>query len=66
MTRRNFIHAGAALTAAAHVSKASPGDKIAVGVIGTGARAQELMQSSLQRPQDAETVHRGQLLSRIA
>jgi len=56
MTRRNFIHAGAALTAAAHVSKASPGDKIAVGVIGTGARAQELMQSILQRPQDAEIV----------
>ena len=56
MTRRNFIHAGAALTAAAHVSKASPGDKIAVGVIGTGARAQELMQSILKRPQDAEIV----------
>src|SRR5712692_7827490 len=56
MTRRNFIHAGAALTAAAHVSKASPGDKIAVGVIGTGARAQELIQSILQRPQEAEIV----------
>ena len=56
MTRRNFIHAGAALTAAAQAAQASPNDKIAVGVIGTGARAQELMQSILQRPQDAEIV----------
>ena len=56
MTRRNFIHAGTALTAAAQASKASPNGKISVGVIGTGARAQELMQSILQRPQDAEIV----------
>ncbi len=56
MTRRNFIHTGAALTAAAQASKGSPNDKILVGVIGTGARAQELMQSILHRPQDAEIV----------
>src|SRR5437660_6981722 len=56
MTRRSFIHTGAALTAAAQASKASPNGKIAVGVIGTGARAQELMQSILKRPQDAEIV----------
>src|SRR2546429_9149122 len=56
MTRRSFIHTGAALTAAAGGSKASPNDKISVGVIGTGARAHELMQSILKRPEEAEIV----------
>src|SRR5882724_12313579 len=56
MTRRSFIHTGAALTAAAQGSKASPNDKISVGVIGTGARAQELMQSILKLPKEAEIV----------
>src|SRR5579859_7554646 len=56
MTRRNFIHTGAALSAAAGSSKASPGDKITVGMIGTGARSQELMQAILQHPKDAEIV----------
>jgi len=56
MTRRSFIHTGAALTAAAGGSKASPNDKISVGVIGTGARAHELMQSILKLPKEAEIV----------
>src|SRR5437899_1546035 len=54
MTRRRFIHSGAALTAAAQVSKSSPNGKISVGMIGTGARAQELMQVILKLPQEAE------------
>src|SRR5438093_552371 len=56
MTRRRFIHSGAALTAAAQVSKSSPNGKISVGMIGTGARAQELMQVILKLPQEAEIV----------
>ena len=56
MTRRAFIHTGAALSAAAQASKGSASDKITIGMIGTGARAQELMQAILKRPQDAEIV----------
>src|SRR2546423_8213736 len=56
MTRRTFIHTGAALTAATKASKGSANDKITVGMIGTGARAQELMQAILKRPQEAEIV----------
>ena len=57
MTRRKFIHTSAALTAAAQTtSKSSANDKITVGMIGTGARAQELMQAILGRPQEAEIV----------
>src|SRR5438445_13758534 len=54
MTRRSFIHTGAALTAAAQGSKASPNGKIAVGIIGAGARAHELMQAIMKRPEEAE------------
>ena len=54
MTRRGFLYSGAAL--AAQASKASPNDRINVGIIGTGARAQELMQAILQRRQTAEIV----------
>src|SRR5437660_981498 len=54
MTRRRFIHTGAALTAAAQGSKASPNGKIAVGIIGAGARAHELMQAIMKRPEEAE------------
>jgi predicted dehydrogenase len=54
MTRRGFLYSGAAL--AAQAPKASPNDKINVGIIGTGARAQELMQAILKRPQTAEIV----------
>ena len=56
MTRRRFIHSGAALTAATQISKGSPNGKITVGMIGTGARSQELMQVILKLPQDAEIV----------
>jgi predicted dehydrogenase len=57
MTRRKFIHTSAALTAAAQTtSKSSANDKITIGMIGTGARAQELMQAILGRPQEAEIV----------
>src|SRR5438034_7516185 len=37
MTRRSVIHTGAAYTAVAQAFKASPNDKISVGVIGTTA-----------------------------
>jgi len=56
MTRRRFIHSGAALTGAAQIAKGSPNSKITVGMIGTGARSQELMQVILKLPQDAEIV----------
>src|SRR2546427_5444551 len=56
MTRRKFLHTGAALTAAAQTSKASPNGKITIGMIGAGARAQELMQAILKRPEEAEIV----------
>jgi predicted dehydrogenase len=56
MTRRSFIHSGAALTAAAQIGKGSPNGKTTVGMIGTGARAQELMQVILKLPEQAEIV----------
>src|SRR5438128_250103 len=56
MTRRNFIQSGAALTAAAQLGKGSPNGKTTVGMIGTGARAQELMQVILKLPEQAEIV----------
>src|SRR6266702_5327545 len=56
MTRRAFIHTGAALSAAAQASKGSASDKIAIGMIGTGARSQELMQVILKLTQKAEIV----------
>src|SRR5262249_19333934 len=56
MTRRRFIHSGAALTGAAQIAKGSPNSKITVGMIGTGARSQELMQVILKLPQEAEIV----------
>src|SRR5579862_5969280 len=54
MTRRNFINASAALAASS--AAASPSAKITVGMIGTGARSQELMQALLQRPAEVEIV----------
>jgi predicted dehydrogenase len=54
MTRRRFLHTGAALTAATKASQGSANDKISIGMIGTGARAQELMQAILKRPHEAE------------
>lgn len=49
MTRRNFVQTSAAL-AAAQVVKAAPSERITVGMIGTGARAQELMQAIQKNP----------------
>jgi predicted dehydrogenase len=56
MTRRSFIHSGAALSAATQISKGSANGKITVGMIGTGARSHELMQAILKLPQEAEIV----------
>jgi predicted dehydrogenase len=55
LSRRNFLQASALMAAAAPVGHTTPNDRITVGVIGTGARAQELMESLQQRPQ-AEIV----------
>lgn len=55
LTRRNFLHAGAALTASANVARTAPSDRITVGMIGTGARAQELMEAIMQH-KEAEIV----------
>ena len=54
ITRRSLLQAGA-LLAAAPAARPAPGDRITVGVIGTGARGQELMDSLQQHPQ-AEIV----------
>jgi predicted dehydrogenase len=55
LSRRNFLQAGALIAAAAPAGRAAPNERITVGVIGTGARAQELMDSLQQHPQ-AEIV----------
>jgi predicted dehydrogenase len=55
LTRRNFLQAGALMAAATSAGRAAPSDRITVGVIGTGARAQELMDALQQHPQ-AEIV----------
>ncbi|MEO7648908.1 MAG: Gfo/Idh/MocA family oxidoreductase [Bryobacteraceae bacterium] len=55
LTRRNFVHTGAALSAAGQVGKSSPSDRITVGMIGAGARAHELMRAIQQHP-SAEIV----------
>ena len=55
LSRRNFLQAGALVAAAAPAVRAAPNERITVGVIGTGARAQELMESLQQHPQ-AEIV----------
>ncbi len=54
MTRRGFIRTGAALSAAARISKGSPNGKVTVGMIGAGARAHQLMQAVQQRPEEME------------
>jgi predicted dehydrogenase len=54
ITRRTLLQAGA-LLAGAPAARSAPSDRIAVGVIGTGARGQELMDSLQQHPQ-AEIV----------
>ena len=55
ITRRTLLQAGALLAAAAPSARPAPSDRIAVGVIGTGARGQELMDALQQHPQ-AEIV----------
>ncbi len=49
ITRRNFLQAGAALAAAPKSSFAA-NDRVQIGVIGTGARSQELMQALVTLP----------------
>ena len=58
ITRRTLLQAGALLAAtpaAAPAARPAPSDRITVGVVGTGARGQELMDSLQQHPQ-AEIV----------
>jgi len=55
VTRRNFLQAGALVAAATPVGRATPNERITVGVIGTGSRGQELMDSLQKHPQ-AEIV----------
>src|ERR1035438_3579567 len=55
ITRRTLLQAGALLAATTPPARPAPSDRIAVGVIGTGARGQELMDSLQQHPQ-AEIV----------
>ena len=55
ITRRTLLQAGALLAATAPAARPAPSDRIAVGVIGTGARGQELMDALQQHPQ-AEIV----------
>lgn len=50
------MQTGAALSAAAQVSKGSPNGKITVGMIGAGARAHQLMEQLQKRPEQAEIV----------
>lgn len=54
ITRRTLLQTGA-LLATAPIARSAPNDRIEVGVIGTGARGQELMDSLQQHPQ-AEIV----------
>jgi predicted dehydrogenase len=49
LDRRSFLQTGAAL-AAGQLMKAAPSERITVGHIGTGARAQELMQAVMANP----------------
>jgi predicted dehydrogenase len=49
LDRRSFLQTGATL-AAGQLMKAAPSDRITVGHIGTGARAQELMQAVMANP----------------
>jgi predicted dehydrogenase len=55
ITRRTFVQAGALLAATTPIGRPAPSDRITLGFIGAGARAQELMEAALQHPQ-AEIV----------
>ncbi len=50
ITRRTLLQAGA-LLAATPAARPAPSDRITVGVVGTGARGQELMDALQQHPQ---------------
>ena len=50
ISRRSFLQAGAALAGAPKSSSFAANDRIQVGVIGTGARSQELMQALVALP----------------
>jgi predicted dehydrogenase len=54
-SRRNFLQTGAALATGVNVARAAANDRITIGMIGTGARAMELMEAIKQHPQ-AEIV----------
>src|SRR5260370_808035 len=54
-TRRTFLQTGAAVAAFAQSARPAPSDRITIGMVGTGARGQELMQAIQQHPQ-AEIV----------
>jgi len=55
MTRRTLLQAGALLAAASPAARPAATDRITIGMIGTGARGQELMDALQQHPQ-AEIV----------
>jgi predicted dehydrogenase len=55
ITRRTLLQSGVLLAAASSAARPAPSDHITVGVIGTGARGQELMDAIAQHPQ-AEIV----------
>ena len=55
ISRRSFLQAGAMFAATAPTARPAPNDRITVGMIGTGARGQELMDAVQQHPQ-AEIV----------
>lgn len=55
VTRRNFLQGAAMAAAGTQAARPAASDRVTVGVIGTGARAQELMEAIQQHPQ-AEIV----------
>jgi predicted dehydrogenase len=55
LSRRNFLQTGAALAASSRAARPAANDRITVGMIGTGARAMELMEAIKPHPQ-AEIV----------
>lgn len=55
ITRRTLLRTAASQIAVSRLAHAGPNDRIAVGMIGTGARAQELMQA-IQKIEGTEIV----------
>ncbi len=50
ITRRTLLRTAALLAASPPAARPAPSDRIAIGVIGTGARGQELMEAIQQDP----------------